>query len=144
MLALQRPVSPGAAVGTRGERAAVGRRDLGVRRRSRRRVAVPPTYGFTSEAARVRRVNSYGEKGVQISGSTQRRDEDDVYYPLNATNGANGQRDERLIVIALQLRPQTPAEAHDTTLTNHSASFCGVSAAISIPLAARRSAICRS
>ncbi len=34
--------------------------------------------------------------GLQLSGRAARRDEDDVYYPLNATSGANGQRDARL------------------------------------------------
>ncbi len=34
--------------------------------------------------------------GLQLSGASNRRDEDDVYYPLNATSGANGQRNDRL------------------------------------------------
>jgi outer membrane receptor for ferrienterochelin and colicins len=34
--------------------------------------------------------------GLQVSGGTNRRSEDDIYYPLNATSGANGQRNERL------------------------------------------------
>ncbi|MCW7536824.1 TonB-dependent receptor [Aquabacterium sp. A7-Y] len=34
--------------------------------------------------------------GLQLSGSTKIREEDDVYYPLNATSGANGQHDGRL------------------------------------------------
>lgn len=34
--------------------------------------------------------------GLQLWGGTNRREEDDVYYPLNATAGANGQRDERI------------------------------------------------
>jgi outer membrane receptor for ferrienterochelin and colicins len=34
--------------------------------------------------------------GLQLSGRTARREEDDLYYPANATSGANGQRDNRL------------------------------------------------
>lgn len=34
--------------------------------------------------------------GLQLSGRTGRRDEDDVYFAPNATSGANGRRDERL------------------------------------------------
>lgn len=34
--------------------------------------------------------------GLQVSGLTRRRDEDDLYYPGSATSGANGQRDGRI------------------------------------------------
>ena len=34
--------------------------------------------------------------GLQVSGKNLKREEDDVYYPLNATAGQNGKRDESL------------------------------------------------
>jgi hypothetical protein len=54
---------------------------------------------------------------------------------------AVGERDERLVVEARQLREQALPGAHEITLTSQCASRCGVSAAISIPHAASRSAM---
>src|SRR5271166_12477 len=52
---------------------------------------------------------------------------------------------ERLVVIAAELRSEFFAErAHEMTSTSHCASRCGVSAAISMPLSASCSAMCRS
>ncbi len=50
--------------------------------------------------------------GLQVSGRVQRRGEDDIYYPANATSGANGQRAHSLDV-KLTVKP---AANQDVTL----------------------------
>ena len=47
--------------------------------------------------------------GLQLSGKTHKRGEDDVYYPLNGTAGQNGQKDES-IAAKLTIKPSANQE----------------------------------